>query len=120
MNPTIVSALIGAIGLGFGSFLTYLATKGKATADAALVYSQAASLAVKTQNSLQEQLATMNNRLEERNKLVDTLTLQVLELKGEGSAKDRKIHSLEMTVLQQEHTIADLRKEVEALRTGAK
>ncbi len=119
METTILTAIIGAIGLAFGSVLTYLSTRGKATADAALTYAQAAKLAVDTQNALQGQLTAMQQRLNERDGAIDALNAKLMELKGEAAEKDRKIFDLQLTVQQQEHTIEKMRQEITALKGPA-
>ena len=116
MDATVINALIAAGGLAFGSVVTYLSTRGKMTADAALTYAQAAKLSVDTQNALQGQLTALTIRLNERDAVIDNLTAKLLELKGENAEKDRKIFDLQKTVLQQEHTIDTMRREITALK----
>ncbi len=116
MNPTVASAIIGAASLLLGSLFTYITTRSKATADAALTYAQAAKLSVDTQNALQGQITALTVRVTERDAVIDQLTQKLLELKGENAEKDRKIFDLQKTVLQQEHTIDNMRKEITALK----
>ncbi len=116
MDATIITAIIGAISLAFGTLITYITTRGKATADSALVYAQAAKLSVDTQNALQGQLTAMQTRLNERDIVIDSLNAKLMEMKGEAAEKDRKIFDLQLTVQQQEHTIEKMRQEITALK----
>ncbi len=119
LDADLLAALVGLVGLIFGSLVTYFSTRGKTTAEVALAYAQAAKLNVETQNQLQAQITALSEKLTQRDAMIDTLTTKVLELKGENSDKDRKIFELQKTVLQQEHTMVTMRRELNTLRGQA-
>ncbi len=90
-----VAAVVSAV-------LAYVVAINKASADAALAYTQAASMSVESQIKLQSQVDELRIMHEAHDKTIDQLREQIRILNDECVAKDNQID--------------DMRREIERLR----
>lgn len=94
--------IIPGIAAVVSAVLAYVVAINKASADAALAYTQAASMSVESQIKLQSQVDELRKMHEEHDKTIDQLREQIRVLNDECASKDSQID--------------DMRREIDHLR----